>query len=115
MDAPSMAENSTLIVGSHGEFQWLASPDHDISSILRSCPDLLLGKHLAVTSIDSGALCLTEQEKSDGWWTSDDGKFYRSFGDGGREDRDDWRIAYSPRLTSIHGLPNETHDECCAG
>jgi hypothetical protein len=24
-------------------------------------------------------------------------------------------VAYSPRMGSIHGLPNETHDECCEG
>ena len=29
--------------------------------------------------------------------------------------RDDWKVAYSPRIASIHGLPNETHNECCTG
>ena len=110
-----MGENRTPIVGSYEGYHWLTSLDHDISALLRLCPEVLLEKCIAVTSIDSGALHLTEQEKSDGWWTSNEGKFYRCLPDGSREDRDDWRIAYSPRLTSIHGLPNETHDECCSG
>jgi hypothetical protein len=24
-------------------------------------------------------------------------------------------VAWSPRISSIHGLPNETHDDCCEG
>jgi hypothetical protein len=74
-----------------------------------------LGKYIAVTGIDSGPLRLTEQEKSEGWWTTDAGRFFTGTSWSPPEYRDDWRIAYSPRVSSIHGLPNETHDECCAG
>jgi hypothetical protein len=103
------------IVGSHGRYQWLTLLDRDISDLLRLCPEVVLDKYLAVTSIDSGTLKLTDQEKSAGWWTADAGKVFRGSSWGHREDRDDWRVAYSPRLNSIHGLPNETHEECCQG
>jgi hypothetical protein len=103
------------IIGSNGAYQWLTSTDHDISALLRLCPDVVLNKYLAVTSIDSGVLHLTEEEKRGGWWTADDGKVFRGLPSGGPEDRDDWRVTYSPLVRSIHGLPNETHDECCAG
>ena len=58
-----MAEHSTPgIVGSQGEYQWLTMVDRDISALLRLCPDVVLGKYLAVTSIDGGTPRLTEQE-----------------------------------------------------
>jgi hypothetical protein len=100
------------IIGSHGQYQWLTSVDHDISSLLQICPGVLLDKYLAVTSMDSAQLLLTDQEKSDGWWTADAGRVYSDKPDGTREDRG--QVAYSPRLASVHGLPYETH-ECCAG
>ena len=110
------AENGTPgIVDAHGEYQWLTMLECDISKLLRLCPDVVLNKYLAVTSIDSGTLQLTDQEKRDGWWTSEEAKVFRGSSWGHREDRDDWKVAYSPRLESIHGLPNETHSECCAG
>ena len=75
----------------------------------------MCGKYLAITSIDSGSLKLTEQERAEGWWTDDAAKVFRGTSWSSPEYRDDWKVAYSPRLTSIHRLPNETHDECCAG
>ena len=110
------AENGTPgIVGAHGEYQWLTMFECDISTLLRLCPDVVLNKYLAVTSIDSGMLQLTDQEKREGWWTSAEARVFRGTFWGYREDRDDWRAAHSPRLDSIHGLPNEADDECCGG
>jgi len=111
-----MAENGTPgVVGSHGEHQWLTMVERNISDLLRLCPEVVLDKYLAVTRIDGGALCLTGQEKSDGWWTADAGKVFQGTSWGLPEYRENWKVAYSPRLTSIHGLPNEIHDQCCAG
>jgi len=111
-----MAENRTPgVVGSHGDYQWLSMIDCDISTLLRLCPDVVLGKYLAITSIDSGALCLTDQEKAEGWRTDDAARVFTGRSWSGPEYHDDCRVAYSPRVTSIHGLPNETHNECCGG
>jgi hypothetical protein len=70
---------------------------------------------MAVTSIDGGALKLTAQERSRGWWTAENRRFFHYSFKEGREDRDDWIIAYSPVLESVEQLPQETHDECCEG
>jgi len=107
------AENGTPgIVGAHAEYQWLTMLDCYISDLLRLCPDVVLNKCLAVTSVDSGTLKLTDQQKRDGWWTSEGAKVFRVAHPGGhREDRDDWKVAYSPRVDSIH----ETHSEYCSG
>ena len=111
-----IAEHGTPgIVGSHGQYQWLTMVDRDITSLLSICPEVVVGKYLAVTRIDGGSLRLTHEEKSAGWWTAEDGKVFQGTSWSPPEYRDDWKIAYSPRITSIHGLPNETHDECCAG
>jgi hypothetical protein len=103
------------IVGAHGEYQWLTKVEPDISALLRLCPDVVLGKYLAVTGIDGTTLQLTDQEKSNGWWTADHARVFRGTSWAPPQYRDDWKVAYSPRLTSIHGLPNETHDECDYG
>jgi len=114
--APFMAEHGTPgVVGTYGSYQWLSMYERDMSELLSQCPQSVLGKYIAVTSIDGGALKLTEDEKAQGWWTSDQARFYHAICWSGHEYREDWKIAYSPRITSIHGLPNETHDECCAG
>jgi hypothetical protein len=67
-----------------------------------------------VTAIDGATLHLADEEKRNGWSTAEDGKVFRGKSCG-PEYRDDWKIAYSPRLTSIHGLPNETQEECDHG
>lgn len=103
------------IVGSHADYQWLTMVDRDITSLLSIRPEIVLGKYLAVTRIDSGPLRLTDQEKREGWWTAEAGKVFQGNSWGPPEHRDDWKVAYSPQITSIHGLPNETHSECCAG
>lgn len=110
------AEHGTPgIVGSHGEYQWLTMVDRDITSLLSICPEIVVGKYLAVTSIDSGSLRLTQQETREGWWTAEAGRVFRGTSWSAPEFREDWTVAYSPQIVSIHGLPNETHDECCAG
>jgi hypothetical protein len=89
--------------------------EQNISTLLSLCPDVVIGKYLAVTSIDSGTLRLTEQERNYGWWTSEAGKVFSATSWSGRDYRDGGKVAYSTRVTSIHSLPNETHDECCGG
>jgi hypothetical protein len=111
-----MAENGTPgVVGAHDDYQWLTMLECNIADFLRLCPEVVLDKYLAVTSIDSGTLQLSEQEKKDGWRTSDEARVFRATSWGHREDREDWKVAYSPRVGSVVGLPNETHEECCTG
>jgi hypothetical protein len=110
------AENATPgIVGRHGGYQWLGLNECDISELLELCPDVVLNRYLAITSVDSGALRLTEQEKSEGWWTAEDARIFRCVPSGDRQDRDDWKVAFSPRVVSAGGLPNETHPGCGEG
>jgi hypothetical protein len=89
-----IAEHGTPgIVGSHGRYQWLTMVDRDITSLLSICPEVVLGKYLAVTRIDGGSLRLTDEEKSAGWWTAEAGKVFQGTSWSTPEYRDDWKIA----------------------
>ena len=76
--------------GSHGEYQWVTTGQQDLDTVLRLCPQVVLGKYVAVTSIDSGPLILNDDEISIGWQIRND-------------------IAYSPKIQSVEGL---AHGEC---
>lgn len=75
----------------------------------------MIGKYLAVTSIDSGTLHPTEKEKTEGWWTSEAARVFTGTAWSSPEYHEGANVTYSPRIASIHGLPYETHDECCDG
>jgi hypothetical protein len=78
-------------IGANGLYQWLAT-ECELDVLLQRCPVAVLGKYLAVTSIDSGSLAPDEALKSAGW-----------------ESRN--RIAYSPNIRSIETLPRAGYDE----
>ena len=79
-----------LAFGSEGLYQWLVT-DEDFD-LLQLCPEVVLGKYVAVTSIDSGQLVPTEQEVAAGW-------------------QNRGRIAYSPEIRKIEELPRVGWDE----
>ena len=53
--------------GSRGRYSWLTSADHNLDYLLMSCPQIVLGRYLAVTSFDSGSLVPKEDEIIAGW------------------------------------------------
>lgn len=79
-----------LTVGSQGVYAWLVT-DEDFD-LLQLCPEVAVGKYVAVTSIDSGQFLPTEKETAAGWQTH-----------GG--------IAYSPKIQHAEELPREGWDE----
>jgi len=74
-------------VGSHGDYLWLTTTEHDFDSLLSLCPTAVLGKYVAITCFDSGTLDLSDKEKAAGW-----------------ESRNG--IAYSPLIESVRRLPD---------
>jgi hypothetical protein len=80
-----------LATGSHGDYKWLSSL-HDLTDLVRLCPSVVLGKYIAVTSIDSGDLVPTDVERLAGWTSRD-------------------RIAYSPLVQSVENLRYEGWNE----
>ena len=77
--------------GSHGAYQWLVA-EHHLTDLIGLCPEIVLGKYIAVTSCDSGPLILNTEELTTGW-----------------ESRKG--IAYSPRVLDVDTLPREQFDE----
>ena len=82
---PSVESTGSLQTGSHAEYRWLASADHYMDAIIELCPEVVLDRHLAVTSIDSGLAWLTDQQRLAKW-----------------ECRSG--VVYSPRLTGTEEL-----------
>jgi len=79
-----------LTVGSHRHYEWLVIDDH--FDLLQICPEVVLGKYIAITSIDSGQLVPCEEESAAGW-------------------QNRGKIAYSPKVENPQDLPRGGWDE----
>jgi len=77
-------------LGSQSGYEWLVTDEN--LDLLELCPEIVLGKYVAVTSIDSGELILTDKEVAAGWWSRA-------------------RIAYSPRVENVNDVLREGWDE----
>lgn len=82
--------DAMLTVGSEGLYEWLVTDQQ--FDLLQGCPEVVLGKYVAITSIDSSPLSPTEKEVGAGW---------RSRG----------KIAYSPQVRSVEEIPSDGWDE----
>jgi hypothetical protein len=86
----SRIETNAIHCGSSGHFRWVVS-DNCLDDILQVCPEIVVGKYVAVTAFDSGPIRnLTDEECAAGWELRND-------------------IAYSPRIASTEEL---FHDNC---
>jgi hypothetical protein len=79
-----------LTTGSQGAYQWLVT-DQEFD-FLKLCPEVIVGKYIAVTSIDSGEFVPNDSELKAGWQSR-------------------CGIAYSPRILNVEELPREGWDE----
>lgn len=77
-------------VGSQDNYQWLVTDEN--FDLLELCPEIVLGKYVAVTSIDSGHLVLTNKETAAGWQSRA-------------------KIAYSARIEKAEDISREGWDE----
>jgi hypothetical protein len=71
-------------------YSWLVTSD-SLGDFLRSCPEVVIGKYVAVTASDSGPLYLTCKQMEAGWISVAG-------------------IAYSPKIKSVDDLPS---CDCC--
>ncbi len=63
---------STISTGIHGEYRWLTSTEDYDGTILRLCPEVVVGKFVAITSVDGGIVRLPESEVAGGWRSRSD-------------------------------------------
>jgi hypothetical protein len=87
---PHWLQSRMLTVGPEGLYEWLVS-DRQFD-LLQICPEVVLGKHVAITSIDSGPLVPSESEMAAGWQSRH-------------------KIGYSPRVQNVENLPRAGWDE----
>lgn len=76
--------------GNKDSYEWLVT-DQDFD-LLELCPEIVLGKYLTITSVDSGRLILTKKATAAGW-----------------ESRA--KIAYSPKIENVEQLLLQGWDE----
>lgn len=79
-----------LTIPSQGPYEWLATDEN--FDLLQLCPKIVLGKYVAITSIDSGEFVPTDQETATGW---------QSHG----------KIAYSPKIQNVEDVASAGWDE----
>jgi hypothetical protein len=64
----------------------MTSDQENLNALLRSCPAVILDKHVAITTYDSGVLRLTEPDVRAGWQSRNG-------------------IAYGPQILTLVDLP----------
>jgi len=79
-----------LTVGLEANYEWLVT-DQQVD-LLQLCPEVAIGKYIAITSIDSGALVPSANEAAAGWQARG-------------------KIAYSPKIMNVEDVPREGWDE----
>lgn len=79
-----------LAAGSQGPYEWLVTDEQ--FDLLQVRPEIVLGKYVAITSIDSSPLVPTAKETEAGWQSRE-------------------RIAYSPQIRSVEDFPRAGWDE----
>lgn len=77
-------------VGLHGAYEWLVTDEN--FDLLQLCPEVVLGKYVAITSVDSGWLRPTDKETAAGWQSLE-------------------KIAYSPKIENVQDVPHDGYDE----
>ncbi len=80
-----------LQIGKNGRYDWVVT-GHSLEKILQACPELVVGKYIAVTSFDSGPLGLNPEDIIAGWKSRND-------------------IAYSPQLSAFGCIPRDQYEE----
>ncbi|MEP6663418.1 MAG: hypothetical protein ABJC04_07105 [Verrucomicrobiota bacterium] len=75
----------------HGDYWWLTS-DSSLGILLEHCPEIVLGRFVAVTAFDSSPLKLTQDELNRGWSEND-------------------CVAWSPKILTTDILPHDGWDE----
>jgi hypothetical protein len=86
MTPSSRGSDGRVVTGQVRDYWWLTSRFDDyMGTLVRLCPEVILGRHLAVITFDGGTPCLTERQKGLGW---------------------QWRsaVAYSPPIQSVDEL-----------
>ena len=80
------------VFGRHGAYEWVDLAGVLFAELLAAVPDLVRGRHVAVTSFDSGPLDLTPEERASDWLRIGE-------------------VAWSPRVGEPLALPFEHYDE----
>lgn len=78
--------------GETNNYYWIEGHEFSLHKLVTNCPELLIGKTVAITSFDSGPLLPNDQEKEFGWYSKD-------------------KVFYAPEIANPQDLPYDQYDE----
>jgi len=81
-----------MIEGKTHNYYWIEGTDFTLHNLVRNCPELFVGRSVAITAFDSGPLLPNEEEIGFGWYSKDG-------------------VFYAPDITDPQKLPYEQYDE----
>jgi hypothetical protein len=81
-----------VITGNRGAYHWIVWNSQFLGDLVSAVPQIVLGKHVVITSFDSGPFVPSEKETKRGWALKSG-------------------IAYSPEVLRANDLPHGEFDE----
>lgn len=78
--------------GKTHNYYWIEGNEFDLHDLVTRCPQLLIGKTVAITAFDSGPLTPNDEEKVYGWYSKDE-------------------VLYAPNIINPEKLPYAEYDE----
>jgi hypothetical protein len=85
-----------IYTGTRGQYHWLTSIGQHMGAVVQFCPDVVLGRYLAVAATDGGVPSLTDAQRAAGWQLRSG-------------------IAYSQRVSTIDELFYQRDGNDCPG
>lgn len=95
-------------LGHYKEWSWLTTNKMYIADVLKAYPNLVINKHVLITSYDSGLVILDEKKLQSGWTYSGHVCHPHEFA---KEAEPDRQFALSPRVADPQILPLDMYDE----
>jgi hypothetical protein len=81
-----------VITGNRGAYRWIVWNSKFLGDLIVAVPQIVVGKHVVITSFDGGPFVPSEKEKKGGWRLKSG-------------------LAYSPEILQAKDLPHEQYDE----
>lgn len=61
-----------MVEGNTNHYYWIEENDFSLNDIVSKCPELFVGKTVAITAFDNGPLIPSKKEKAFGWYSKND-------------------------------------------
>lgn len=81
-----------MVEGHTNNYYWIEAYDFGLHDIVSKCPELFVGKTVAITAFDNSPIIPNTKEKAFGWYSKND-------------------VFYAPKIKNPKELPYDNYDE----